>query len=62
MFPGMELNVGLQGLITLEPFIEGVSLAETNHSIMKTLLFKMEHSETICKEFLNDGINEYVFA
>ncbi|XP_060587705.1 uncharacterized protein LOC132743192 [Ruditapes philippinarum] len=58
---GLELNIGLQGLTTLEPFIEGVSLAETEHSIMHTLLFKMEHSDKICKDHLKYGLKEFIF-
>jgi hypothetical protein len=57
----LELNIGLQGLTTLEPFIEGVSLAETEHSIMHTLLFKMEHSDKICKDHLKYGLKEFIF-
>jgi hypothetical protein len=54
--------VGSQCLVTLEPFIEGISLAETNHLIMKTIFFKMDHSEKIGKQFLNYGKNEHVIA
>ncbi|XP_045193654.1 uncharacterized protein LOC123549549 [Mercenaria mercenaria] len=58
---GMDINIGLKGLTALQPFIEKVTLAETEHSIMKSLLFKMEHSDRICTEFLKFGLREYMF-
>lgn len=61
MFSGMEINFGLKGLSALQPFIEMVTLAETEHSIMQSLIFKMDHSDRICKEFLKFGLKEYLF-
>jgi hypothetical protein len=57
----MDINLGLKGLSSLQPFIEMITLAETEHSIMQSLVFKMEHSERICREFLKFGLKEYLF-
>lgn len=58
---GMDVNVGLKGLTSLQPFIEKVTIADTEHSIMTALIYKMEHSEKICKDFLRHGLKEYLF-
>jgi hypothetical protein len=59
-FSGMDINLGVKGLSILQPFIEMVTLAETEHSIMQALIFKMEHSERICRESLKYGLKEYL--
>ncbi|XP_060570065.1 uncharacterized protein LOC132728440 [Ruditapes philippinarum] len=57
---GMDINLGVKGLSSLQPFIEMVTLAETEYSIMQALVFKMEHSEKICRESLKYGLKEYL--
>ena len=57
----MDINLALKGLSSLEPFIEKIALAETEYSIMSTLIYKMEHSDKICREFLKHGLKEYMF-
>lgn len=58
---GLDVNVGLKGLAALEPFIGRIVCAESEHSIMSCLLYKMEHSEKECKSFLKHGLKEYIF-
>lgn len=58
---GLDINLGLKGLTSLQPFIYKICTAETEHSIMKSLVFKMEHSDRICKDFLKYGLKEYIF-
>lgn len=58
---GMDINIGIKGLSSLQPFIEKVAVAETEHSIMSTLVYKMEHSDRVCKDFLKHGLKEYMF-
>ena len=60
-FSGMDINLGLKGLAALQPFIEMITWAENDHSIMKALIYKMEHSDKLCKDFLKYGIKEYLF-
>lgn len=57
----MDVNVGLKGLTSLQPFIEKITVADTEHSIMSALIYKMEHSDKICKDFLRHGLKEYFF-
>ncbi|KAL4225399.1 hypothetical protein ACF0H5_016089 [Mactra antiquata] len=58
---GLDINIGLKSVTSLQPFIEMITVAETEHSIMETLIFKMEHSDKICKDFLKFGLKEYMF-
>jgi len=53
--------MGIRGLAALQPFIDRVSLAQTEYSIMNSLLFKMEHSDRMCRDMLKHGLREYMF-
>ncbi|WAR11351.1 hypothetical protein MAR_025531 [Mya arenaria] len=58
---GMDINLGMKGLSSLEPFIDRITVAETEYNIMSSLIYKMEHSDKICREFLKHGLHEYLF-
>ncbi|XP_052815279.1 uncharacterized protein LOC128242232 [Mya arenaria] len=58
---GMDINLGLKSLSSLKPFIERITVAETEYNIMSSLIYKMEHSDRICKYFLKYGLKEYLF-
>ncbi|WAR11349.1 hypothetical protein MAR_025529, partial [Mya arenaria] len=45
---GVDINLGMKGLSSLEPFIEKITVAETEYNIMSSLIYKMEHSDKIC--------------
>ncbi|XP_064599220.1 uncharacterized protein LOC135465802 [Liolophura sinensis] len=59
---GMDVNVGLKGLETLQQFINMAAWCESEHAILETLLFKANHSEQVCKEFLRSGLRDYLFS
>ncbi|WAR11352.1 hypothetical protein MAR_025532 [Mya arenaria] len=58
---GMDINLGMKGLSSLEPFIERITVAETEYNIMSSLIYKMEHSDKICSDFLKHGLKDYLF-
>ena len=58
---GLDVNIGIKGLMSLEPFIDKISLADTEHSIMAALIYKMEHSDKVSKDLLKHGLKEYIF-
>ena len=62
LFSGMDVNVGIKGLTSLQPFIEKVVWAQTEYSILSALVYKMEHSDKVTKDFLKHGLKEYVFS
>lgn len=59
---GMDINIGFKGLSSLQPFVEKVAIADTEHSIMSALVYKMEHSDKVCRDFLRHGLKEYMFV
>ncbi|KAL4222882.1 hypothetical protein ACF0H5_018922 [Mactra antiquata] len=58
---GLDINIGLKGVTSLQPFIDMITVAEAEHSIMEALIFKMEHSDKICNDFIKFGLKEYMF-
>lgn len=57
----MDINIGIKSLASLQPFVERVGLADSEHSIMTSLVYKMEHSDRVCREFIKHGLKEYMF-
>lgn len=58
---GMDVNMGIKGLGSLQPFIERITHAQTEYTIMSSLLYKMEHAEKMCRDMLRHGLREYMF-
>ncbi|KAK6185089.1 hypothetical protein SNE40_007403 [Patella caerulea] len=58
---GMDVNVGIKGLMSLSKLITMATTAETEHAIMNTMQQKSNHAEQVCKDFLKNGLNEYMF-
>ncbi|WAR11350.1 hypothetical protein MAR_025530 [Mya arenaria] len=57
----MDINLGIKGLSSLEPFIDRITVAETEYNIMSSLIYTIEHSDKICREFVKHGLKEYLF-
>jgi hypothetical protein len=54
--------MGLKGLQSLPQFIQGIVIADTEHSTVKSLVSKMEHSEGLSREFLTFELKQHLFT
>ncbi|XP_060586181.1 uncharacterized protein LOC132741930 [Ruditapes philippinarum] len=59
---GLDINMGLKGLASLPQFIQSIVIADTEHSIVKSLVSKIEHSEGLSREFLTFGLKQHLFT
>ncbi|KAK3085962.1 hypothetical protein FSP39_011386 [Pinctada imbricata] len=59
---GLDINPAIRGLMSLSTFIEMISIAETEHSITEALIYKMKHTDSVCKELIKHGMKEYMFS
>ncbi|XP_052232600.1 uncharacterized protein LOC127845629 isoform X2 [Dreissena polymorpha] len=57
---GLDINAGFKGLVSLRSFVDQITLADTEYNITKTLVWKMDHSEKICKDLIKHGLKEYM--
>ncbi|CAL1542508.1 unnamed protein product [Lymnaea stagnalis] len=56
---GMDVNVGIKGLMSLSNFISVICVAETEHSIVQALIQKNKDADRICRDFIRSGLVEY---
>ncbi|RUS92172.1 hypothetical protein EGW08_000025 [Elysia chlorotica] len=56
---GMDVNVGLRGLMALPNFLSVIAVADTDHAILKALTHKNRDAERVCREFTRTGLAEY---
>ncbi|XP_059164437.1 uncharacterized protein LOC131947288 [Physella acuta] len=56
---GMDVNVGIKGLMSLSNFISVICVAETEHAIVQALIQKNKDADRVCKDFIRCGLAEY---
>ncbi|CAG5120133.1 unnamed protein product, partial [Candidula unifasciata] len=56
---GMDVNVGIKGLMSLSNFISVVCVADSEHAILKALMQKNKDADRICRDFIKSGLVEY---
>lgn len=59
---GLDINPAIRGLTSLGRFIEMITVADTEHAISNALMYKMKHSEQLFKDFIKNGIREYMLT
>lgn len=59
---GLDINPAIRGLASLGRFIEMITVADTEHAISNALMYKMKHSEQLFKDFIKNGIREYMLT
>lgn len=59
---GMDVNIGIKGLVSLPPFLDMVSWAETENHITSALAYKARHADRVCREIVKHGLREYMFT
>lgn len=61
LFLGFDINLVICGLMFLLKFIEMIILVELEYFILNVFFFKMKYNEFVCKDFICNGLWEYMF-
>ena len=61
-FPGMDINLGVAGLQSLENFIRLASCADDEATILRALNDKFRHSRAVTQEFVRNGLKEFMYS
>uniref|UniRef100_A0A0B6ZV97 FAD-binding domain-containing protein n=1 Tax=Arion vulgaris TaxID=1028688 RepID=A0A0B6ZV97_9EUPU len=56
---GMDVNVGIKGLMGLSSFISLACVVDSEHAILQALLQKNKDADRICRDFIKAGLVEY---
>ncbi|PVD21113.1 hypothetical protein C0Q70_19279 [Pomacea canaliculata] len=59
---GLDVNIGIQGLQSLQQFLDMAAVADSEHSILTALALKSQHAEQVCKDFLRNGLREQMMT
>ncbi|XP_067651778.1 uncharacterized protein [Haliotis asinina] len=59
---GLDVNIGIKGIMTLPNFLSMVPTAMTEHSIMKAMMYKSRQADQVCKDFVKNGLRDYMFS
>ncbi|XP_076112814.1 uncharacterized protein LOC143080706 isoform X1 [Mytilus galloprovincialis] len=59
---GLDINPAIRGLTSLGRFIEMITVADTEHAVSNALMYKMKHSEQLFRDFVKNGIREYMLT
>lgn len=62
IFTGLDINPAIRGLTSLGRFIEMITVADTEHAVSNALMYKMKHSEQLFRDFVKNGIREYMLT
>ncbi|XP_067651780.1 uncharacterized protein [Haliotis asinina] len=57
---GLDVNIGIKGIVTLPNFLSMVPTAMTEHSIMKAMMSRQ--ADQVCKDFVKNGLRDYMFS
>lgn len=60
--PGLDVNMAMKGLMTLNHLLELAACAQTEHDVMDAMVMKARHSENIAKHYLSKGLQQTVFS
>lgn len=59
---GMDVNIGIKGLVSLPTFLDMVSWAETENHITSALGYKARYADKVCRDIVKHGLREYMFT
>ncbi|PVD21275.1 hypothetical protein C0Q70_19446 [Pomacea canaliculata] len=59
---GLDVNMAMKGLMTLNHLLELAACAQTEHDVMDAMVMKARHSENIAKHYLSKGLQQTVFS
>ena len=59
---GMDINLGIRGIQSLDHFIHLVGMAENEKAILSALNFKNSHSRAVMQDFLKNGLSNVFYS